>query len=244
MVKRISNPKISRRKSIERPVLDIQDVKKIYKMGETEVHALRGINLQIFEGDFMTVVGPSGSGKSTLLHIIGVLDRPTSGRVYLDGQDVSKLPDAELAKVRGRKIGFVFQFFQLVPSLTAQENVALPMWFQDVSYEESMERAKLLLEKFGLGDRLTHLPSQLSGGQQQRVAIARSLANDPKIILADEPTGNLDSDSGAGIIEVLKQLNHEGKTVVIVTHDQAIAKVTKNCVSIVDGQLSKAMCVI
>jgi putative ABC transport system ATP-binding protein len=242
----MAKKQVTKRKSAksERPVLDIRDVKKIYKMGETEVHALRGVNLQIFDGDFVTVIGPSGSGKSTLLHIMGALDRPTSGSVYLDGDNVSKLSDRELAKARGKKIGFVFQFFQLVPSLTAQENVALPMWFQDVGYGESMEKAKEILSKFGLGERLDHLPNQLSGGQQQRVAIARALANDPKIILADEPTGNLDTESGAGIIEVLKGLNKEGKTIIIVTHDQAIAHVTKNCVSIVDGQVSKAMCTV
>jgi putative ABC transport system ATP-binding protein len=175
-------------------VLDIRNVTKSYQMGDTEVHALRGVNLSIHEGDFMTIIGPSGSGKSTLLHIMGVLDRPTSGDIYLDGQNVNKLSDAQLAKVRGKKIGFVFQFFQLVPSLTAQENVALPMWFQDVDYDSSMRRAEELLGSLGLGKRLTHLPSQLSGGEQQRVAIARSLANDPKVILADEPTGNLDTD--------------------------------------------------
>lgn len=228
--------------SQKKPVLDIIDVKKIYTMGDTKVYALRDVHLRIYDGDFITIVGPSGSGKSTLLHIIGALDRPTSGKVYLDGQDISTLTDAELAKARGKKIGFVFQFFQLIPSLTAQENVALPMWFQDVPYGESMEKAKEILKNLGLGDRLTHLPNQLSGGQQQRVAIGRALSNNPKIILADEPTGNLDTESGAGIIEILKKLNEQGKTIVIVTHDTAVAHVTKHCVSIIDGKLSSAMC--
>lgn len=226
----------------KKPILDINNVFKIYEMGDTKVYALRGVDLEVFEGDFITIVGPSGSGKSTLLHMIGALDRPTSGTVFLDGHDVNKLSDSELAKIRGKKIGFVFQFFQLIPSLTAQENVALPMWFQDISYEASMKVAKKILEKMGLGDRLLHLPNQLSGGQQQRVAIARALSNDPKIILADEPTGNLDTESGSSIMEIFRKLNQEGKTIIIVTHDQSIAHITRNCVSILDGKVGKAMC--
>jgi len=225
-----------------KPVLELKNVSKIYTMGEYKVAALDDVCIEILEGDFVAVIGPSGSGKSTLLHLMGALDRPTKGKILLDGKDIGKLDDAQLAKVRGKKIGFVFQFFQLVPSLTAQENVALPMWFQDVSYGDSIEKAKTLLESVGLAHRFDHLPNQMSGGEQQRVAIARALANDPSIILADEPTGNLDTESGAGVIETLKKLHKLGKTVIIVTHDTAVAGIPDKHISLMDGRVIGGYC--
>ncbi len=229
---------------MSKPVLSLRNVSKIYHLGETVVHALKKVSIDILPGDFVAVVGPSGSGKSTLLHMMGCLDRPTNGKVLLDGHDVTKLSDEELAKIRGKMIGFVFQFFQLVPSLKSWENVALPRWFQGVGYDESRERAQQLLNDVGLTNRMNHLPSQLSGGQQQRVAIARALANDPKLILADEPTGNLDSHSGKEIIKLLEGLHETGKTIVIVTHDPHIAGIPEKTISIYDGQCSKGMCLV
>lgn len=227
---------------MKRKFLELKGVSKIYKMGESEVYALRDVNLEVLEGDFLAIMGPSGSGKSTILHIMGCLDRPTTGKVLIDGQDVSDLVDEDLAGIRGKKIGFVFQFFQLVPSLTAQENVALPMWFQGVGFNESMEKAKSILDQVGLGDRLHHKPTQLSGGQQQRVAIARALANDPPVILADEPTGNLDTTAGSGIISLLHDLHESGKSVVMVTHDPEIAKVAEKHITLIDGRIYTGVC--
>jgi putative ABC transport system ATP-binding protein len=220
-------------------VLRLEDITKVYHMGEgIEVHALRGVNLKIFENDFITVIGPSGSGKSTLLHVLGLLDSPTTGKRYVDGVDTTEMNDDEQARVRGAKIGFIFQTFNLIPSLTALENVELPLFLCDMYPHERKERSKRLLEKMGLGDRIDHRPGQLSGGQRQRVAIARALVNDPQVVLADEPTGNLDSKTGHEVLEVLKELHEEGRTIVIITHDEYIAKVTERTVRLKDGMIT------
>lgn len=188
-------------------------------MGDNVVKALDGITVEIEQGDFVAIMGPSGSGKSTAMNLTGSLDIPTQGHVYLDGHDISLLEESELAHIRGKKIGFIFQGFNLIPNLTALENVALPMLFQGMSREEREERARALLKLVELDDRADHYPNQLSGGQQQRVAIARSLANDPEVILADEPTGNLDTRSGEKIMQFLEEFNRKGKTIVMITHD-------------------------
>ncbi|MBU0531943.1 ABC transporter ATP-binding protein [Candidatus Micrarchaeota archaeon] len=209
-------------------------------MGEgIEVHALRGVDLQVFQNDFISIIGPSGSGKSTLLHIMGLLDTPTSGKRYIDGIETSQMNEDEQASVRGNKIGFVFQTFNLISSLTALENVELPLLLRTGDGKKRKEKAIQLLERVGLGDRLDHRPSQLSGGQRQRVAIARALVNDPEIVLADEPTGNLDSKTGHEILGILKGLHEEGRTIIIITHDEYIAKVTKRMVRLKDGKIEK-----
>ncbi len=218
-----------------KPVISLENVEKVYQMDEVEVHALRGINLSIHEGEFVSIMGPSGSGKSTMLHIIGCLDNPSSGKVFLGGEDVSQLGSSKLARIRGREIGFVFQFFNLYPTLNTIENVELPMMILDVDKTVRRKKAKELLESVGMGDRIHHLPSQLSGGQRQRMAIARALANDPSVLLADEPTGNLDSKSGEEILSIFKKLNEEGRTVVVVTHDQSIAESAEKIVKMKDG---------
>lgn len=206
-------------------VIKLDNVYKVYQMGEIEVPAVQGMNLEIKQKDFVILMGPSGSGKSTAMHLIGCLDTPTRGHIYLDGKDISNLSESELAQVRGRKIGFVFQHFNLLPMLSAIENVMLPMTFQGISEDNAYARAKNLLELVGLGDRNLHKPSELSGGEQQRVAIARALANDPEIILADEPTGNLDTKTGIKIMQLLVQLHKKkNKTVIIVTHDRDLIK--------------------
>src|SRR5512136_1727191 len=221
-----------------KPVIEIDDIKKIYKMGETEVHALRGATLTIYEVDLVSIMGPSGSGKSTLMNVIGCLDQPTSGLYKLDGVDVHTLKDNQLAEIRNRKIGFVFQQFNLLPRTTALQNVELPLIYSGTSSHQRKERARAALEAVGLGDRLHHHPNELSGGQQQRVAIARALVNNPAIILADEPTGNLDSRSGAEILDLLMQLNRErGTTLVIVTHEPDIAEHTRRILHIYDGEI-------
>lgn len=207
-------------------------------MGEIPVHALRGISLKIMPGEFVAIQGPSGSGKSTAMNLVGCLDTPTRGIVRLDGKDISTLGESELAQIRGRKIGFVFQKFNLIPILNAIENVMLPMTFIGIPRDERLKRAQATLETLGLGDRVHHRPNQLSGGQQQRVAIARALAIDPQLILADEPTGNLDSSTGKQIMEIFTKLHKEqGKTVVLVTHDDQLARIAKRIERIRDGQI-------
>jgi len=219
-------------------LLELEHVSKIYKLDEVEVKALDDVSLKINKNDFLAVTGPSGSGKSTLLHITGCLDRPTKGKVFLEGKDVSILNDSELARVRGRKIGFVFQFFNLYPTLTALENVELPMMIVEKNKKERRERALQLLETVGMRKRAEHLPSQLSGGERQRVAIARALANNPPLILADEPTGNLDSKTGKEIISLLTKLREEEeKTIVIVTHEPTIAKYAEKIIYLSDGKI-------
>lgn len=221
-------------------ILVLENVSKIYTMDEgIEVKALDDINISIEENEFASILGPSGSGKSTLLHIIGLLDSPTSGKRYIDGIETSTMNDASQAKVRGEKIGFVFQTFNLIPSLSARENVELPMLVLGVDAQKRKERATKLLSQLGLGDRLDHLPGQLSGGQRQRVAIARALVNDPQILLADEPTGNLDSKTGKEVLEIFKTLHKEGRTILIITHDEYIAKVTHKVIRIKDGKISE-----
>ena len=219
------------------PLISLKSVWKSYSMGSTTVHALRGLDLDVFPGEFLAVQGPSGSGKSTAMNLIGCLDVPSEGTILLDGINISHLHESDLAQIRGRKIGFVFQKFNLIPTLTAIENVALPLVFQGVSEDVRLERAKKLLSSLGLGDRLYHKPSELSGGQQQRVAIARSLANDPPVILADEPTGNLDSTSGKEVFSLLESLHKSGKTIVLVTHDDALARKAKRVVFLKDGTI-------
>ncbi|RLI93153.1 MAG: hypothetical protein DRO90_00020 [Candidatus Altiarchaeales archaeon] len=219
-------------------MIELVDVWKIYRINEIEVPALRGLSMRIYKGEFVAVMGPSGSGKSTLMNMIGCLDVPTRGRIFLDGRDISKLEENELAQIRGKKIGFVFQKFNLMPSLTALENVMLPMTFQDIPRFQREDTAMKLLKRVGLEKRIHHKPSELSGGEQQRVAIARALANDPEVILADEPTGNLDSRMGTEIMEMLKDLNKsDGKTIVIVTHDLNLSRYAERIVHIMDGKI-------
>jgi len=216
-------------------VVRITDVTRVYFMGKVEVQALRGINIDVFKGEFLSIMGPSGCGKSTLMHIVGCLDRPTSGHVHLDEVDVDELDDNSLAEIRNKKVGFVFQTFNLLPKLNAIENVELPLIYAGIGFDQRREKAAELLGVVGLKDRMYHKPSELSGGQSQRVAIARALANDPSIILADEPTGNLDSKSGDEIIRLFQELNQRGITLIIVTHDQEIANHSKRIVRLKDG---------
>ncbi len=219
-------------------VLHLERVTRDYPLGKTIVHALRGIDIIVYKGEIIAVMGPSGSGKSTLLHIIGALDTPTGGRALIDGTDLTSLSERALTRLRGQRIGFVFQTFNLIPTLSAQMNVELPMIFQRVPRRARAARARELLRHVGLGDRISHRPNELSGGERQRVAIARALANNPEIILADEPTGNLDSESGGTILELLKKLSHDdGKTVVIVTHDPDAAAVADRIVRLRDGRV-------
>ncbi|MBT9166046.1 MAG: putative ABC transporter ATP-binding protein YknY [Chloroflexi bacterium] len=212
---------------------------KTYKMGKIEVPALGGVDVEISKGEYVAVAGPSGSGKSTLLNMIGCLDRPTSGGVFIEGVDVSRCKDKELARIRRQKIGFIFQMFNLIPTLDALENVTLPMTFAEVPRGERIKRAKGLLELVGLSERAKHKPSELSGGEQQRVAIARALANDPPVILADEPTGNLDTKTGKVILGFLEKLNAEGKTMIIVTHNPDIMRQAQRVVRMCDGILEE-----
>lgn len=218
-------------------MIKLENVHKVYPMGEAYVQALRGLTLEIRKGEFVAVMGPSGSGKSTLLHLLGCLDLPSDGKIFLQDVDVSKLSEDHLARVRGLRIGFVFQTFHLVPTLSALENVELPLLFQRVPRAQRRARAQELLQKVGMADRMHHKPAQLSGGERQRVAIARALAADPEIILADEPTGNLDSASGKAVLELLKQLHHEGKTIILVTHNPEAAEYADRIVRLRDGQL-------
>jgi putative ABC transport system ATP-binding protein len=220
-------------------IIQVQDVHKYYDLGETRVHALRGVSVDIGQGEFVAIMGASGSGKSTFMNIMGCLDKPTSGHYLLEGTDVSGLTKAELAAIRNRKIGFVFQGFNLLSRTTALENVELPTLYARVSKEEGERRAREALQIVGLGDRVEHFPSQLSGGQQQRVAIARGLVNKPSILLADEPTGNLDSRTSVEIMDIFQQLNEQGLTVVLVTHEHDIAQYAKRNIIFRDGKIRK-----
>jgi putative ABC transport system ATP-binding protein len=220
-------------------ILKISHVSKIYRLGDEEVRALDDVSLGIKEGEFISIVGPSGSGKSTLMHIIGLLDSPTLGEVILEDHDVTKLSEKQLAKIRNTHIGFVFQQFNLLPRTSAVENVELPMLYGGIPAEERRRKAIEILEKMGLGERLDHRPNQLSGGQQQRVAIARSLVMNPTIILADEPTGNLDSKTGVEIMKLLHELNRQGHTIVLVTHDPSVASQSKRQVWLKDGKIEE-----
>ncbi|HDI73305.1 MAG: lipoprotein-releasing system ATP-binding protein LolD [Candidatus Altiarchaeales archaeon] len=222
----------------EPAIIKLEDVWKIYHMGEVEVPALRGLNLEIYPGEFVAIMGPSGSGKSTAMNMIGCLDVPTRGHIFLEGQDISRLHESDLAQIRGKTIGFIFQTFNLMPGLTALENVMLPMTFQGIPRHEREMRAEKLLNLVGLSDRINHKPTELSGGQQQRVAIARSLANDPEVILADEPTGNLDTKTGREVMEMLSNLHREEKKVIImVTHDQDISQYAERILHLRDGRI-------
>ncbi|MBW3004684.1 ABC transporter ATP-binding protein [Candidatus Woesearchaeota archaeon] len=221
-------------------VIKLKDVWKTYKLGEHFVHALRGLNLEVYNGEFLAIRGPSGSGKSTSMNLVGCLDIPSKGTIHLDGINIAHLEESDLAQIRGKKIGFIFQKFNLLPNLTAKENVMLPLIFQNVPEEERLDTAERLLNEMGLKDRMNHTPGQLSGGEQQRVAIARALAVDPEVVLADEPTGNLDQKTGEKIMELLKYLNRKkGKTVVFVTHDNDLAEHADRIAFLVDGQVVK-----
>jgi len=218
-------------------IISLQEVAKIYEMGDTTVEAVSEADVEIEKGEFVAVMGPSGSGKSTLMNMIGALDTPTSGEVMIDGEKISGFDGDELALLRSKKIGFVFQQFNLIPSMNAAENVALPMLFRGTGKKERIGKAENLLERVGLGDRTDFMPSELSGGQRQRVSIARSLANDPDVILADEPTGNLDTETGETIMDLLTELNKDGKTIVMVTHDEKDAEYADRIINIVDGRV-------
>jgi len=221
-------------------IVRTKNVKKVYVMGSEKVHALRGISLEIYQGEYLSIMGPSGSGKSTFFNMIGGLDKPTEGQVYIDEVDIAQLDAYELAWLRCRKIGYIFQTFNLIPVMTALENVTLPMVFGGMTSDEAREKGAELLSKVGLGDRLHHRPFELSGGQQQRVAIARALANDPAIILADEPTGNLDLKTGTEIISILKQMNEEmNVTIITATHDHKMLAASDRVVWIRDGQVER-----
>jgi len=223
-------------------IIRLDNVWKIYKMGEVEVPALRGITLDIKKGEFVAIMGPSGSGKSTAMNMVGALDIPTKGAIYLDNHNIANLSESDLAQIRGRKIGFIFQQFNLINTLSALENVMLPMVFQNKPREERIKRAKELLEMVDLSERLNHKPTELSGGQQQRVAIARALANDPEVILADEPTGNLDSVTGTKFMDFLINLNEkEGKTIIMVTHDKFVASHAQKTELLKDGKIVKTI---
>lgn len=220
-------------------IIELDNVWKIYQMGEVKVNALRGLNLKIKKGEFVAIMGPSGSGKSTAVNMVGALDIPTKGKIYLENHDISKLSESDLAQIRGKKIGFIFQQFNLINTLSALENVTLPMIFQGIEKEERLQTGKRLLQMVGLQERINHKPTELSGGEQQRVAIARSLANDPEVVLADEPTGNLDSKTGQMVIKFLVDLNKDGKTIIMVTHDANVAKHAHRIEFLKDGKIIK-----
>jgi len=219
------------------PLISLKNVTKVYKMGKTEVHALRGVDISIKRSEYIAIMGPSGSGKSTMLNILGMLDIPTSGKYLFDGDDITKLSDAQLASARNRRVGFVFQTFNLLPRANALGNVELPLIYAGISKKERNRRAKEVLDLVGLGDRMHHKPTELSGGQRQRVAIARALITNPDIVLADEPTGNLDSNTGEEIMVLLDDLSQKGHTVILVTHEKFIADHARRTVHILDGRV-------
>jgi putative ABC transport system ATP-binding protein len=221
------------------PLVEAHDIKKNYQLGETEVHALRGVSVSIHPGDFVAIMGASGSGKSTFMNILGCLDKPTSGKYLLEGADVSVLTKKELARIRNQKIGFVFQGFNLLGRTTALENTELPMLYSRINKNERVSRARNALAQVGLADRADHFPSQLSGGQQQRIAIARALVNQPRMLLADEPTGNLDSRTSVEVMEIFQKLNAEGLTIILVTHEPDIAQFAKREIVFRDGQIKR-----
>lgn len=221
-------------------IIELKKVRKHYEMGKELVKALDGIDVEIKKGDFVAIVGPSGSGKSTMMNMIGALDLATEGKICLDGEDIESMEESELAQIRGRKIGFVFQTFNLIPTLTASENIILPMLFQEIDKEEMDDRLAKILKKVNLEHRKNHLPNELSGGERQRVAIARALANNPEVILADEPTGNLDSKTGKDIMKIFSDLNKQGKTIILVTHDLDLTKYASKILKLKDGKLEKA----
>ena len=220
-------------------IVTIENLCKTYFLSTLELPALRDLNLQIKQGEYIAIMGPSGSGKSTLLNLLGCLDRPTSGRYMLGDSDVSQLDDNELSAIRGSRIGFIFQSYNLIAQLNVIENIEIPMFYRGLAEQDSFQRARELAGMVGLSDRLKHRPAELSGGQQQRVAIARALANDPLVILGDEPTGNLDSKSGAEILNILDQLHQQGKTLIIVTHDEHVSKKAQRIIRLLDGRIER-----
>ena len=226
-------------KNERQAVVAIANLRKSYMLGHMELPVLKGLDLSFFEGEYVSIMGPSGSGKSTLLNILGCLDKPTGGRYLLGKDDVSLLDDDQLSSIRGKRIGFIFQSFNLISQLNILENIEVAMYYQRIPKHESRQRAIELAERVGLGDRIKHRPFELSGGQQQRVAIARSLANDPLIILADEPTGNLDTQSGKEILLILDELNSQGKTIIVVTHDEYVAERTHRSIHLLDGRIER-----
>jgi putative ABC transport system ATP-binding protein len=227
--------------AVGEPIITLDEVSRVYDLGKVQVPALRDVCLDVAKGEFLAIVGPSGSGKSTMMNILGCLDRPTSGRYILDGQAVDELDDDGLAFIRSRSIGFVFQSYNLLPRTSALENVATPLMYQGVGRKERLQRAQVALERLGLGDRLHHEPSELSGGQQQRVGIARALVTEPALLLADEPTGNLDSHSGAEVLQLFRDLHALGRTIVLITHDTDVAAAADRAVHLRDGQLHDAV---
>jgi putative ABC transport system ATP-binding protein len=221
------------------PIISLRGVRKTYHLGEVDVHALQGVDLDIQEGEYVAIMGPSGSGKSTMLNVLGCLDRPTAGSYFLGGEDVAKMEDDALSDVRGRRLGFIFQSYNLIDQLTVVENIHVPLFYQGKDLEHTEQWCQELARLVGLGDRLDHRPKQLSGGQQQRVAIARSLVNDPLMILADEPTGNLDSKTGAEVLDLIDKLNAQGKTIILVTHGGEVAERAHRVVHMKDGVIDR-----